>query len=189
MFIVGVTNCAKSLCLKPLRKIFKVYTIPDDGSHKLASLLDKELMFLNDFEWGPDLEKWMLWAYFKNFLEGEPTEVARPKTDGANVMFEKLIPGIGTCPKRIELQVFDARRKQVVVNEEESSQMGSRIHYIPFTHQITSNRIECEPCACCGAKLYLRGRPPALQPPQADVAQGSSLDRSRTPPPQRLTFL
>ena len=104
-------------------------------------------------------------------------------------MFEKLIPVIGKCPKRIELKVFDARRKQVVVNEEESSQMDSIVHYIPFTHQITNNRIECEPCACCGAKLYLRGRPPALQPPQADVAQGSSLDRSRTPPPQRLTFL
>ena len=82
VFLMGPTNCAKSFFLKPLRLSFSVYRIPDDGSHKLETLLEKELMFLNDFEWVPELESWMRWGYFKNFLEGEPIEVATAKDEG-----------------------------------------------------------------------------------------------------------
>ena len=37
IFMMGLTNYAKSFRLKPLRKIFQAYSIPDDVSHKLVS--------------------------------------------------------------------------------------------------------------------------------------------------------
>eukprot|EP00973_Karenia_brevis_P021076 2897864-Karenia_brevis.AAC.1 len=174
IFLVGPTNCAKSFCLKPLRLIFRAYSIPDEGSHQLETILDKEVMFLNDFEWSQSMESWMRWSFFKNFLEGEPVEVAVPKTRGTNVMFEKKIPVFGSCPKRIEL-TFRDRRHGVVVHESESAQMDSRVHYIPFTAQIATP-IKCQPCAHCGARLYLRGKPD-----DSHTAASSSGSRSRSP--------
>ena len=157
IFIVGPTNCAKSFCIKPLRLLFNAYTIPDDGSHRLETLLDgKEILYLNDFEWDPR-ESWTPWSYFKNLLEGEPLEVARPKNRGGNKLFDKSLPVIGTCPKRIELLVRGQHR--AVVDEAESRQMDSRIHYIRFSEPIESpDVVKCKPCAHCGARLYLEGR-------------------------------
>ena len=55
--LVGSTNMGKSFLYKPLVKIFKTYSRPDGGSHQLEGILDKEIVFLNDFEYDEDAKK------------------------------------------------------------------------------------------------------------------------------------
>ena len=51
--------------------MFSAYKIPDGGTHQLESILDKEIVYLNDFQWD---DKWVKWVYLKTFLEGEPLQ-------------------------------------------------------------------------------------------------------------------
>ena len=69
VFLLWPSNCGKSFLFKPLKLLFSTYQQPDGGSYQLETLLGKEVIFLNDFEWDPT-EKWCRWAFFKNFLEG-----------------------------------------------------------------------------------------------------------------------
>ena len=71
--------------------VYRAYTIPDGGFYQLETILDKELVFLNDFHWNPK-ETWMSWAYFKDFLEGSTITVAHLKSRGSNVAFDKGVP-------------------------------------------------------------------------------------------------
>ena len=101
--VLGGRNMAKSFLFRPLEKIFKVYMRPDGGSYQLEQLLEKELVFLNDCEYDDDAKKWMGWGDFKNFLEGAPVPVARPKNRGGNVDFKDLCPVFITAPQEISL--------------------------------------------------------------------------------------
>ena len=62
--------------------------MPDGGSYQLEDILDKELVFLNDFEYDEAAKKWMAWSFFKRFLEGGELTVARPKNRGGNAIFK-----------------------------------------------------------------------------------------------------
>lgn len=112
----------------------------------------------------------------RGFFAGQRQLTMPPsQLQAARAQFEKFIPIIGSCPKRIELKVQDDRR-QIVVDESESSQMDSRVHYIRFTVLVPDEPIECAPCAHCGATLYLRGRPRG-----AASSSDTQRARSRTP--------
>ena len=56
----------------------RVYRSNDGGNCQLEDLLDKEVAFLNDFAYDAGAKDWMPWLYFKYFLEGGETKVARP---------------------------------------------------------------------------------------------------------------
>ena len=158
LFLIGPTNAAKSFVVKPLTKIFRAYTMPDGGSYQLEDLLDAELMFLNDFEWDP---KRMAWSYFKDFLEGSRVQVARPKNRGGNQAFDRVIPVVGTCASPIQYVVRDGRR--VVVHEGETMQMESRVTYVRLPVGLAAGAVvECPPCPCCAAELYISGKPTAV---------------------------
>ena len=104
-------------------------------------------------------------------------EVARPKNKGGNETFSKSLPVIWTCPKRIELLVRG--QYQAVVDEAESKQMDSRIHYIRFSEPIENQDVvKCKPCAHCGARLYLEGRV-GLNAPAAEARRERSRSRHR----------
>ena len=157
VFLVGPTNAAKSFLVKPLATIFKCYTIPDGGTHQLEEVLDKEIVFLNDFEWDRK-EAWMRWSYFKDFLEGSGISVAMPKNRGGNVAFDKDIPVIGTCFQPVQYFVKDGRR--MIIHDGETQQMNARMTYVPMpTSMPEGDVIHCGACARCAAELYLAGKP------------------------------
>ena len=86
--LLGGPDCGKSFLLKGLQQVYYTYERPDGGSYQLEELLDKEVVFLNDFEYDPAAKEWMPWSYLKNFLEGGAIKVARPKNRGGNVLFK-----------------------------------------------------------------------------------------------------
>lgn len=176
IFLMGPTTCAKSWLIKPLSEIFRVYRVPDDGSHRLESILDCELLYLNDFEWSPD---WLPWAYLKNLFEGEVVNIAVPKPRGRNVDFTSDAPIIGTLSAPIQL--FMKQGWNMVLNRHETDQMQSRVTYVHFHHSLlqgaVSSAIECKVCVRCAARLYLEGQADALE---ADPNAAGVQDRSRS---------
>jgi hypothetical protein len=121
------------------------------GSYQLESLQGKELMFLNDFEYDESARSWMPWSYLKNFMEGAPIELARPKDRGGNVMFNSDAPVFLTAPQEVSLW----RGRQI--DHGETAQMNARIKYLKLSHiyQDGVDRKECKECGHCGARLYL----------------------------------
>jgi hypothetical protein len=154
--------------------------------------MDKEMMFLNDFEYDDSAAKWVAWQYLKTFLEGDEVTVGIPKCRGGNKKFESDAPVFMTAPQVVSLM----RGKKL--DKYETEQMGARITYIYLTHAYEeANRIECKPCGLCGARLYLEGSAAnvgyampsrsssssAARPPSAvasDAAAPSSPKRRRT---------
>ena len=177
VFLMGPTTCGKSWLIKPLSEIYHVYRIPDDGSHKLESMLDCELTYLNEFQWSPE---WLSWAYLKSLFEGEVVTIAVPKTRGTNVDFKSDAPIVGTCASPIQL--FVKQGKHAALNQYETDQMQSRVTYLHFSHSLVSGGMscarECKVCKRCAARLYLEGQSNSPWP-IASVAV--SRDRSRTP--------
>ena len=150
--LVGPADSAKSYLFKPLALIFTTYTRPDGGSHQLETLLGKELIFLNDFEYDEDAKKWCPWQFFKRFLEGEELTVAVPKTRGGNQTFDLDSPVFMTAPQEVSLWRGKHR------DDYETAQMSRRISYRRLTYSVPEDqRKETKPCAHCGARLYLEG--------------------------------
>ena len=174
VFLMGPTTCGKSFLIKPLSQIFKVYKIPDDGSHKLENVLDAELLYLNEFTWS---EKWLSWAFMKSLFEGEDIMVARPKNRGGNVLYQGDAPVIGTCPSRI--QMFARHGHHVCLNEYETQQMDARVRYLMFSQPLAPHAVvECPVCMRCAARLYLEGAPAAIA--QSAAGTGGPRTRSRS---------
>ena len=92
VFLLGPTNAGKSFLIKPLTLLFRTYSIPDSGSYQLEMILDKEVIYLNDFTWD---ERWLKWQFLKTFLEGDAIQVGLPKNRGGNVVFKRDSPVIG----------------------------------------------------------------------------------------------
>jgi hypothetical protein len=193
--LLGSTNMCKSFLMKPLTLIYRTYERPDGGSHQLEELLDKELVFLNDFEYDEDAKKWCNWSYLKRFLEGGKLPVACPKNRGGNKDFTSNAPVFMTAPQEVSLWRGKKR------DDYETEQMNSRIKYRRLTHAFEKkDRVEAEPCAHCGARFYLEGRSapaPATAPattPSASPASGQpaasssgDLAAPQTPQPQPTT--
>jgi len=182
--ILGSTDMAKSFLFYPLQLIYKTYTRPDGGTHQLELLLGKELVFLNDFEFDEDAKKWMCWGFLKRFLEGGSVTVAVPKSKGTNQEFTADAPVFMTAPQEVAL--YRGKRR----DEYETDQMRARVKYQKLSHTFEKkDRVEADPCAKCGAELYLEGRntpqPLASPAPQAlplTAASSSASASAETPP-------
>ena len=174
--IIGASNMAKSYVLKPLFLIFRTYTRPDGGSYQLEDLLDKEMVFLNDFEFNDDAKKWMPWPFLKNFLEGEHINVARPKNRGGNAEFKSDAPVFMTAPQEVELYRGKCR------DEYETTQMRNRVSYLRFTQVFIKEEgvPDVKPCGHCGARLYLEGADPWPARVRTSVAPASASSASAT---------
>ena len=167
--LVGGPNSAKSYIFKPLSLIFKTYTRPDGGSYQLAVILDKEIVFLNDFEYDDDAKKWCAWQYFKRFLEGEALTVACPKNRGGNQEFKSSAPVFITAPQEIAL--YRGKKKDAY----ETDQMDKRVKYIHLPYGIPQESLrEVDPCAHCGARLYLEGSTGYVMPSPCTPPSSSS---------------
>ena len=179
--ILGGPNQGKSLLLKPLALIFRAYVRPDGGTYQLENILGKEVVFLNDFEFDDHAKAWMPWQYLKNFLEGAEVEVARPKNRGGNVSFLSDAPVFLAAPQEVALYRF----KKLDVGE--TAQMRARIKYLQLSHTYADgvDRVECDPCGHCGARLYLEGEvgPAPLSLPAASVPPASAGVLPPPPPP------
>ena len=175
--LLGGTDMAKSFLFKPLTLIFRTYERPDGGSYQLEDILDKELIFLNDFEYDEEAKKWCNWSYLKRFLEGGSLPVACPKNRGGNQQFTSDAPVFLTAPQEVSLWRGKKR------DEDETGQMSARIKYRKLTHAFKgSERKELLPCAHCGAHLYLEGRSGAQPPPQQASSSSALPAAPQTPP-------
>ena len=81
IILVGPTNCGKSFLLSPLQLIFKTFMNPASGKYAWIDLGDKEVAFLNDFSWTPEI---IQWEKLLNFLEGQTFHLPRPKNIASN---------------------------------------------------------------------------------------------------------
>ena len=169
VFLLGPTNAGKSFLIKPLTLLYRTYSIPDTGSYQLETLMDKEVIYLNDFTWD---DRWLKWALFKNLLEGDAIQVGLPKNRGGNAMFSKDSPVIGSCPAPVQL--FSRVGNAMSLNIAETQQMHSRMTYINMQQAVPAESIvHCPACACCAARLYLEGVP-------SDNAAARDRSRSRS---------
>ena len=171
--LLGEPDCGKSFLFTGLKEVYRTYVRPDGGSYQLEELLEKELVYLNDFEYDVGAKEWMPWSYFKNFLEGEVVSVARPKNRGGNTTFKGTAPVFMTACKEVTL----CRRGQEV--QEETRQMRKRIKYFHLPHSIPEGQVVevLRHCGYCTAKLYLEGKqvldteqPAPPPPPQPQAA-------------------
>ena len=104
------------------------------------------------------MKTWTRWAFFKNFLEGLPLPVARPKNRGGDTELKSDMPVIGTACGPIVLYARQGRT--MVVNASETAQMDVRVRYFRFERQIPADRLvhNVRSCVHCAARLYLEGR-------------------------------
>jgi hypothetical protein len=161
-------------------KSYRCYEQPDSGNYRLEKMLEKELVFLNDFEWDQS-GKWCSWQYFKNFLEGGSLPIGRPKNRGGDVDFQLDSPVLGTCPSPILL--FSRQGSNMAINQYEVDQINTRVVYMKFTAQIQKDRVQrkVKECPHCAAKLYLEGRPAGAATAAAPVENPQGASRSRSP--------
>ncbi len=188
--IIGSANMGKSFLFKPLTKIFRTFRRPDTGGYQLESLLGKEILFLNDYEYNESTQKLMDWSYLKDFLEGEPVTIAVPKNRGGDKEFTSDAPVFFTAPQEISLWRKGTKQR----DDYETNQMAARIKYLRLSHVYSEDdRRECNPCACCGARIYLEGlggasyatvAPSGVWPARVRPAPQSV---SSTPPKRRRT--
>ena len=153
--LIGGADCGKSFLFKGLRELFYTYERPDSGTHQLEDLLDKEVVFLNDFEYDSSSKDWMAWWYLKGFLEGGDVTVSRPKNKGGNKQFTGDAPVFMTAPSEVKLFRYGV---EVV---KETQQMRKRIRYLEFNYQLREEEQHevGKVCGHCTAKLYLEGKP------------------------------
>ena len=152
--LVGAANCGKSFLLEGLLEVFHTYVRPDGGSHQLEDVLDKELVFLNDFEYDAAAKEWMTWQYLKNFLEGAAVTVSRPKNKGGNVSFKDKVPVFLTAPREVALYRYG---REVA---HETKQMQKRIRYLELSYEVPDEERKevLHVCGHCSARVYLEGR-------------------------------
>ena len=70
------TNCGKSFLLCPLELIFKTFRNPRSGQYAWVDLGDKEVPFLNDIRWTPEI---IHWEELLNLLEDQAVHLPWPK--------------------------------------------------------------------------------------------------------------
>jgi len=138
--------------------------------------VEKELIFLNDFEFDEATEKQFLsWGYLKNLMEENISiPVAQPKNAGANIDWEEDTPILGTAPQKIELH----RKGKKIVKE--CTQMDNRVSYFEATYVIPKEDLrDCKLCPACTGRVWMEGAPGATIRPASPLRNGRSSASSR----------
>lgn len=163
--LVGAADSGKSFLFKGFTQVCDTYKRPDKGNYQLEALLEKEFVFLNDFEFNAAAAQWMDWSYFKDFLEGGEVAVGRPKNRGGDVMWDGTAPVLMTAPDKIRLF------RDKMEDKYETDQMDRRVRYFfcTYTAPPEERKEILKHCAHCTARLYLEGRQ-TLDAPAAEPA-------------------
>ena len=151
ILIIGPANCGKTFLLNPLNMIYRTFVNPAGSKFAFVGAQDKELIFLNDLRWNPDM---IPWQDFLNLLEGQKVHLAAPKTHYAEDIFIcSDIPIFATSISSIK---FLGRSSNV---EGENAMMDARWRIVELFHQIPVEEQKSQAsCPRCFAELIMMGR-------------------------------
>ena len=153
IMLVGPTNCGKSFLLNPLELIFKTFMNPASGKYAWVDLGDKEVAFLNDFRWTPEI---IQWEELLNLLEGQTVHLPRPKNMFSSdlcIARTNTIPIFATGKEPIKYI-----GKYNTSCDRETDTMTTMWKYFTFTHQIPVHEAkQLSPCPHCFSVLIMAG--------------------------------
>ena len=161
LFLVGNEGCGKSFLFDPLESLFKVMTTPAT-KYGWADAAEVEVIYLNDFRYGPgnvgpDGTCLIEWDTLLRLTDGSSVNLKRPRNMFASdveIKKTNTVPIFANGPSFIENIAYgmDARVK-------EQAMMDSRFTVIDLNYRVPpDDRIDCEPCTACFARLALLGK-------------------------------
>ena len=90
LYLKGLCNCAKTLLLNPLNRIYKTFSNPASTTFAWVGAEQSEVVFLNDFRWSAQI---ILWHDFLMLLEDQTVHLPAPKTHyRQNILFQGDTP-------------------------------------------------------------------------------------------------
>lgn len=145
VLIIGEGNCGKTFLLKPLNRIYEIFSNPATGSFAWLGVEKAEVIFLNDFRWDAKI---IAWSDFLTLLERDSMHFPAPKTSyGQDIFFEKDTPIFATSSA-----LFQKGNNC----HKENHMMELRWKTFKFTYEIPESEIIiCEPCARCFSDLII----------------------------------
>lgn len=148
VMLTGPANCGKTFLLDPLNSIYYTFTNPASTSFAWVGAEKAEVIFLNDFRWGPQV---IAWHDFLLMLEGQVVHLPAPKSYFANdIMFDGDTPIFCTTKRPL---VFI---KNGCVDDRETEMMEVRWKIFNLTYQIHADeQLQVQPCSSCFARLIL----------------------------------
>ena len=76
IMIIGPTNCWRTFILKPLEKIYEVFSNPSNDKYGWVGADNAEIIILQDYRWSREA---MQWKDLLFLLEGEVFKLPAPK--------------------------------------------------------------------------------------------------------------
>ena len=151
ILIIGPANCAKTFILKPLEKIFHVFSNPSNDKYAWIGADSAEVIILQDFRWNRET---ISWRDLLLLLEGETVKLPAPKNQYAgDVVICKDTPIFATSKDKVRY-----RGSYNTSDERETEMMSVRWKVVEFHHQIAqSEQKYVPPCERCFAELILTG--------------------------------
>ena len=151
LMIYGLSNCAKTFILKPLKNIFggKLLDNPANDKYAWVGAEKAEVILLQDFRFSKDV---IAWKDLLLLLEGETVKLPSPKNHFAkDVVIDSDVPIFATNKSPITYKgPFN------VEDERETDMMNSRWRIIKFKHVFEEkDQRKVKPCGSCFAKLIL----------------------------------
>ena len=150
LMITGPSGCGKTFIINPLKDIFDTFSNPSSCKYAFVGVENKELIFLNDLRWTPEM---IPWQEFLNLLEGQSLHLAAPKTHfSQDILLTSDIPIFATSIGMVEFvgSSTDIRG--------ENSMMANRWREIKFYYSIPEEKqIKLKNCPRCFAELVFLG--------------------------------
>ena len=162
LMIVGGKDCGKTTISQPSAAIFKSMPTPQaDSFCPLQNCRGYELFLWQDFRYNPghprkdDQGLRIDEGTWNRLLEGLPTLIGVPKTDGgrADFVFDEDVSFLFTGP--FELTAY----RNGVVDVRETEQIATRIKYVRFDRPAPPRSGKApKPCAFCWSRWILYGQ-------------------------------
>ena len=149
ILIIGPHNCGKTFLLKPLSLVYRSFVNPGTSTFVWVGAEQAELLFLNNFRWGPQV---IPWHDLLLLIEGEPVHLPGPKTHHAqDILLTSDTPTLATSFS--ELQFI----KHGVICDTETEIMKVRWKAFKFHRRISeSQQRSISSCGRCFAQLALQ---------------------------------
>ena len=161
LMIVGGPDTGKTTITEPAAHVYKTMGAPQaDSFCPLQNLRGHELFLWHDFRYAPghprkDEQGLRLdEGTWNRLLEGLPTLIGVPKTDGSRTDFVYNEDGAFIFTGPFKLQAYKDGRPDSV----ETAQLSCRLKYVEFARAAPDrqNR-EFKPCGLCWSRWLLRG--------------------------------
>ena len=151
LMIYGLSSCAKTFILRPLKSIFgeKLFDNPANDKYAWVGAEKAEVVPLQDFRFSKDL---IAWKDLLLLLEGETVKLPAPKNHFAkDVVIDTDVPIFATSKSPI---IYKGPFN--VEDERETDMMNSRWGIIKFKHVfVQKDHQKVKPCGSCFTKLVL----------------------------------